>query len=127
MPDIVTTPYRVLVTGSRTWRDTTPIHVALSVLYAEHRDTLVIVHGACPNGADTIADRWAFQRLIPAERYPADWSIGRHTGHRRNADMIATKPDLCLAFILDESPGATGCVRAAAAAGIPTFCHNATS
>jgi hypothetical protein len=39
--------------------------------------------------------------------------------------MVATSPDTCLAFIRDQSPGATGCADAADQAGIPTRRHTA--
>ena len=67
-------PRRVLVTGSRTWADDTIIAAALR----EHWGAgAVLVTGACPRGADAIAERlwtsWGGQ----AERHPADWDTGR--------------------------------------------------
>jgi hypothetical protein len=35
--------------------------------------------------------------------------------------MVNTRPDLCVAFIVDQSPGASGCARLAEEAGIPTL------
>lgn len=113
-------PFRVLVTGSRTWADPEPIHTALSELRKQYRDRLVVVHGACPRGADAIADAWCHQVGVQVERHAADWQRhGRSAGPRRNAAMVATRPALCLAYILGQSPGATGCVDLADTAGIP--------
>lgn len=116
-------PFRVLVTGSRTWTRHQVIWTVLAALHARYGARLVIVHGACPRGADAIADSWCRRNRVPVERYPADWSTGRDAGHRRNAAMVATGPDGCLAFIRDQSPGATGCACLAEQAGIRTVRH----
>ena len=46
-------PRRVLVTGSRTWTDTTTIRTALASVWG-HGDA-VLVSGGCPHGADRLA------------------------------------------------------------------------
>ena len=107
---------RVLVTGSRTWTDQAVIAAALR----EHwRDGAVLVSGACPHGADTIAEQlwatWGGQ----VERHPGDWSTGRTAGMERNAAIVAAGADVCLAFIRDDSAGASHTARLADLAGIP--------
>lgn len=128
MPDTDSTPgpvpFRVLVTGSRTWTDTATITTALDELRAEHGDALTIVHGACPQGADAIAEDWTNQTGTAVERWPADWRAGRGAGLARNAAMVATGPARCLAFIRDDSPGASHCAATAEAASIPTDRHS---
>lgn len=114
-------PYRVLVTGSRAWIWPLTIFDALEDVRAGREDTLTIIHGACSRGADAIADQWAIRSGVPVERYPADWSQGRHAGMFRNALMVDTMPARCLAFIRDSSPGASGCARLAELRGIPTL------
>ena len=109
-------PRRVLVTGSRTWTDQAVIAAALR----EHCPPgAVLVTGACQHGADAIAERlwasWGGQ----AERHPADWPAGRGAGFARNAAMVALGADVCLAFIRDNSPGASHAARLASLAGIP--------
>lgn len=65
---------------------------------------------------------------VPAEVHPADWALdGRRAGLVRNAVMVATRPDLCLAFIHNHSPGATHCATLAERAGIPTTRHHHTN
>ncbi len=111
----------MLVTGSRAWSDSAAIEGALDRLHAEHGADLVIVHGACRWGADVLADRWARWRGVAVERWPADWArLGRRAGMLRNAAMVASRPELCVAFIRDRSPGASHCAAAAEAAGIRT-------
>jgi hypothetical protein len=118
--------FRVLVTGSRAWADAAAVTAALEALRAEHGHRLAVVHGACPRGADAIADAWCRARGVPAERHQADWAgRGRGAGMARDAAMAATRPDLCLAFILDASPGATRCARLAEEAGVRTLRHTA--
>lgn len=114
---------RVLVTGSRTWRQASVIFDALDSAYT---GAMIVVHGACPNGADVIADMWTRMRHrqgwnVAVERHPADWDThGKKAGILRNGEMVAADIDLCLAFIRDNSPGASHCARIAEEAGITT-------
>ncbi|TPM76473.1 DUF2493 domain-containing protein [Mesorhizobium sp. B2-3-3] len=122
-------PYRILITGSRDWNDEAAISKALTTLAAANafaEQPTVIVHGACPTGADQMADDWArwharHSSTITIERHPADWNAhGRAAGPRRNAAMVAAGADACLAFIRNGSRGASGCADLAEQAGIPT-------
>jgi hypothetical protein len=125
------TAFRVLVTGSRDWDDYQTIADALDGIGADpaafRSDTLVVVHGACPSGADAMASTWVRSYLpasaghVAEERHPADWEAhGKGAGFRRNAQMVAASADRCLAFIKDGSRGASHCARLAEAAGILT-------
>jgi hypothetical protein len=118
----VVTRRRVLATGSRTWTDTTTI---AAVLRAEWGNgTAVLISGACPKGADRIAEQLWTQWGGQVETYPADWTRhGRSAGFRRNAEMVAAGADVCLAFIHEHSRGATHTANLAETANIPTHRH----
>lgn len=130
---------RMLVTGSRDWTNADLISKQLAVAWWDLGGTndLVLVSGHCETGADALAEAvWTDHRLT-VEPHPADWPTCAPTckpghrktrrdgttycpsaGHRRNAEMVALGADLCLAFIRNGSPGATGCADLAEAAGI---------
>ena len=118
--------YRILVTGSRDWDAEGSLRQALMGAAAglgvsrESRN-LIVVHGACPRGADAMADTWAKDYGIPAERHPADWSYGKSAGFIRNAEMVALGADLCLAFYKQGAgnKGTDHCASLAEKAGIP--------
>lgn len=137
MADPATTqPYRVLVTGSRSWRDWIVLVAALDHLLHKH-GTICVIHGDCGHGADEMAKKWAAtstrSRYVSEERHPADWQRhGKAAGFRRNAEMVSAGANLCLAFI-DEcrdpkcrrqppgrhgSHGASQCAELAEKAGI---------
>ena len=118
-------PFRLLVTGSRTWHDIRAIELALAAVLARHPEGVLLVHGACPRGADAIAAAYAARTPgYQVEAHPADWRrYGRAAGYRRNAEMIAQGADGCAAFIRGGSPGSTSAVRLARAAGIPAWLH----
>lgn len=124
--------YRVLVTGSRGWDDIATIGAALeqALIDAGSRPVLV-VHGACPSGADRHADhyaRWLRGKGcgVDVEQHPANWSInGKRAGFIRNQLMVNLGADVCLAFIKDGSRGASHTAALAEAAGIPTRRHTA--
>lgn len=114
---------RILITGSRLWSREDVIAGALRDAWIEGgRPTdAILVSGACPTGADKIAERIWRRQGLPIEHHPADWKkYGRAAGPRRNQHMVDLGADICLAFILDYSKGATFTVEAAKAAGIPT-------
>lgn len=114
---------RVLVTGSRTWQSWHTVAMNLSHLL-RHIGPFVLVHGACPRGADAMAAEWADIHAdsgITVEAHPADWDgLGKRAGYVRNAHMVKLGADWCLAFIYDRSRGATHCADLAEKAGIKT-------
>lgn len=116
-------PVRVLVTGSRTWRDAPLVWDVLAsfrrVMIRPGR-TMLVVHGKA-GGVDTMADNWADQQGIPREGHEYFGHLGRTGGYARNAHMVGLGASVCLAFIHDRSDGATGCARLAHAAGITTW------
>jgi len=118
----IAAPRRVLVTGSRTWTDTGTIRDALASVWGD--GAAVLVSGACPRGADQIAEQLWTRWGGHVERHPADWARhGRAAGYRRNTVMVAAGASVCLAFIRAGSPGASHTAALAEAAGIPTHRH----
>jgi hypothetical protein len=109
---------RILVTGSRNWTDRATIENALT----EWRSPgAVLVHGAA-KGAGRLTEAIWRSWGLPVEPHPADWDRLPHgaAGPLRNRAMVLAGADVCLAFILPDSRGATGCAEAA---GIPTYRH----
>jgi len=117
---------RVLVTGSRDWQSRMTIYKALwgQLNRLSPWEEMVVVHGDCPYGADRIAREWVEARRgrlpVREERHPADWARwGKSAGYRRNAEMVNAGADICLAFIRNNSRGASMTAKLAREAGIP--------
>ena len=120
---------RILVTGSRKWADQTTVWDALSIVtgnaFRAGCHSIVVVHG-CARGADMFAEEWVSMHSredwpVRADRHPANWQrYGKAAGMRRNREMVQAGADVCLAFVLDDSRGATQCAELAEAEGIPT-------
>lgn len=119
--------FRILVTGSRSWPAPLIVEEAfhdLAKWYPIDWDDVVIVHGACPTGADKYADNFAFELDLVVEQYPADWEkYGKAAGPRRNQEMIDTKPDIVLSFMQPGSRGTLHCTNAAIKAGLPVIVY----
>jgi YspA, cpYpsA-related SLOG family len=116
---------RILITGSRTWTDYETISNAINDVWLTHGRPYgtIVVHGNA-RGADYLAGVAAKRKGFEVETHPVsneEWKIkGLSAGHQRNANMVDLGADVCLAFIKNESNGATGCAALAEKAGIPT-------
>ena len=113
---------RVLVTGSRAWSDEKAIREGLEfaaiIAQANCMDGLTVIHGGC-SGADTIADKIARESGFEVEVHPADWKRhGKAAGPIRNAQMVQSGVDLCLAFPKGASRGTRGCMSLVESASI---------
>lgn len=144
MPELPT--FRLLITGSRSWKDPAPIERVIydmAMEAAQLGKDLVVVHGDC-RGADRIAQAIVLRQRaygwahIHNEPHPAPWEgpcVERcHPGHRqirpngtnfcpgagtyRNELMVGLGADACFAFFKDQSNGTAKCAKLADAAGI---------
>lgn len=129
------TSLRLLVSGSRSWRQPTVVRHHLD-LAAGNAD-VTLVHGAA-SGVDTIAHLHAKLRHWTIETHPADWTApclptcqpghrkrnkrGRDycpaAGNYRNDHMVSLGADLCLVFWRDHSTGTRDAMTRAEEAGI---------
>lgn len=111
---------RILITGSREWSDRETLRRAILAEMVGHSfHSVVIIHGACPRGADRIADDLASQMGLRVERHPADWKRhGKRSGILRNQEMVDLGAAVCLAFPTASSVGTLHCMGAAEKGGI---------
>ncbi len=112
---------RVLITGSRNWTDEESIRRLIDSL----PNDAVVIHGACPTGADAIADRLAKARGLAVTAFEAEWeSFGFAAGPLRNEEMVCVgMPTEAHAFPLPGSRGTWDCVRRCRKKGIPVTVH----
>lgn len=116
----------VTMTGSRDFTDEVAVLVALRGV-AKYD---VTVHVGDARGLDTIVQRCCERIGIPCIVFVADWKReGRSAGYRRNARMIASKPDRVIAFYgpSGETPGTKHTVTTAEHAGIPVIVYHETT
>lgn len=125
---------KVLITGSRDLSAGTGRAAVFAALDAIHEGALsmVVVHGACPTGADRYAAEWVAERtLLPRTphvrlagwRFEARWDkFGPSAGPLRNRAMVLhSNPNYVHAFTtgeLEASKGTLSCVNAVKAAQI---------
>lgn len=131
---IVTSPYRVLITGWRAWpvehknfiwRELDGLWPRVGPDAADYipPGRIIIVHGKCPyGGVDLWAEEWAKDRQQHWEQHPADFDKhGKAGGPIRNSEMVALGADLCIGFPGPKSRGTWDCLQKATDAGIENY------
>lgn len=100
---------RLLVTGSRGWKDAATIWRILHVAWT-FDPGMLLVSGACPRGADLLCETYWDEYLGGGvERHPADWRTGLDAGFRRSEHMVHLGAWGCTAFIMPcEKTGCAG-------------------
>jgi hypothetical protein len=110
-----------MVTGSRDWTNKSVIDRALFNYWyngGRTNDILLIEGGA--RGADNLAKVCWQVAGFQTHTYPADWDqYGKRAGIVRNLQMLDTQPEAVLAFIKNNSRGASHAAAEAERRGIP--------
>lgn len=91
---------KLLVCGGRSYSDAVKIRHVLDRYLEEYGDDLIVIHGACPTGADKIADRWCIENEVDCVRVHAKWNRHgkRAAGPIRNKRMRDKyRPDAAVA------------------------------
>lgn len=112
---------RVVIAGSRSFDN----YQLMCAVLRKNRILPTAVLSGCARGADALGERWAEERGVPVERYPADWERwGRSAGPRRNIEMLDTQPERIVVFWDGHSRGTKHLMQAAFDRQIPTtVCH----
>ncbi len=111
---------RVMVTGSRDWRNVDVISKALWGTVGDDMPWNWTLIQGCATGADAIARSLALQMGMQVEDYWPDYAAYKfgEANRNRNQLMVASKPDVVLAFPTKRSRGTWHAVNAAKRAGI---------
>lgn len=111
---------RIMVTGSRDWRDILTIDGALGETSADWHPSNVTVIQGCASGADAIARACAKFRGMEVEDYWPDYArfSFAEANKRRNITMVESQPHVVLAFPTARSRGTWHAVGVARKAGI---------
>jgi hypothetical protein len=120
----MTTTTTILITGSRDWPD--PIYVHREMERAVNSfgaQNISFLHGGCPKGVDSFVYNTCLDRAYDQEVVPAEWNkYGKSAGPARNRQMVDVYlPNYCLAFIWNNSKGATQCAHYAWRRGVATY------
>lgn len=114
---------RVMVVGSKDWRGTQRIWRAMTAATANRpsveRHTLV--SGGVAYGAENYAEELADEFGWKIERHLAEQPDGTKNFPRRNEELVAAEPDVCLAFVQAGSKWANDAASRAKRAGIPVW------
>lgn len=133
---------RIIMCGSRTWRNRELIFDKVFKWKQRYGDSLVIMHGDEPNGADEdirlACEAHQVRHIIYCAAKPrhishrlckvvqaSNWDIdGKFAGPKRNAAMRDNEPIGCVAFRSEgKSNGTDNCVNLCKSAGIPVIIY----
>lgn len=87
---------KVIIAGGRNFSDKDFLYKYMD----QWKDEITVVISGCAKGADSLGAKWARDRGIEVEPYPAQWSrYGRKAGPLRNIEMLEKgKPDMVVVF-----------------------------
>lgn len=125
---------RVIIAGSRKMYDYEIVRTTMSrILKGKDRKDILIISGACPEGADALGELFAKRNKLALKRFPAEWErYGKAAGPRRNAEMTVYAAEggedaMLVAFWDGESPGTLNMIKAAQKEGLWITTVNAFS
>ena len=111
------TKYKVIIAGCRDFADYELMKEKCDFYLQNKKKDVIIVSGHA-SGADALGERYAQERGLQLETYPADWKAnGRAAGPIRNAQMASVAHAL-IAFWDGKSRGAKNMIDTATKRGL---------
>jgi len=111
---------RVIIAGSR---DATPEDVRRALQACKWAHLVTVVVSGTAAGADQEGERWAHERGLSVERYPADWkTFGKRAGPLRNRTMAESAEGL-IAVWDGRSRGTQNMIEEARERGLKLYVH----
>lgn len=109
--------FKVIVAGSRSFDDYELMKKKLDYFFRDQKDVAILSGTA--RGADRLGERYARERGLPVERFPADWDLfGKSAGYHRNQKM-AKYADACVCFWDGASRGTEMMIKIARERKLP--------
>lgn len=121
----------IIVCGSRDFHNRVFLEAKLKKI-TNKLTSFELVTGACPTGADKMAEDWALKQFpmkkIKLTRFHAEWGVhGRGAGPMRNKEMsdYAGSKGVCIAFRNKSgpSPGTDNMISLATKAGMKVLVY----
>jgi hypothetical protein len=111
---------KILVTGSRKYSKDK--FLVIYDILDEYLDKVSLIIQGEADGADEAAKEWARMNYIACLGVPANWpKYGKRAGTLRNEEMLKrSKPDLVVAFPLENSVGTWHMIKIAEQSGVKT-------
>ena len=110
---------KILVCGGRDYYDENKIMEVLTDVIGLEKNVLVI-HGACKTGTDSIVQKFCDSYLVTTKPYPANWEkFGRRAGPIRNQQMLDDNPDIDVFIAFPGGAGTKDMVKKAMQSKIP--------
>ena len=104
--------FRVIIAGGRDFNDYSLLQQHVDRWLSRVTDEIAIVSGGA-RGADVLGERYANERGLAINIYPADWNrYGKGAGFIRNKEM-AQNADALIAFWDGRSPGTKNMIELA--------------
>ncbi len=108
--------FRVIVAGSRAFKNYALLKEKLDKAFAKHKPTSIVCGEA--KGADELGRMYAEEHGIKVDSFPADWiTYGKQAGYIRNEQM-ASNADACICFHMNDSAGTKHMINTAKKSGL---------
>jgi len=112
-------PLRTIIAGSREGASYGDVKIACAL--ANWKIGLVLSGRA--RGVDQLGEKWAMERDLIIEPYPANWDFGKGAGHMRN-QVMASRADALVAVWDGVSKGTKHMIETAEKFNLQTIIYN---
>lgn len=110
-------PYRVIIAGTRAFKDYELLRDRLNHLLSNRLPDVVIVSG-CASNADKLGERYAAEMDLEVRRYPADWVRYGKVAKTKQNELMTDNADACVLLCDGESHNAKDLLRTATIKGL---------